>query len=480
MSIEVEESKDEAASAEPIAPAPIELPIPTRTKPVWHRRQYQVGALVAVIVLIAAFVGNNVLAGQYSAAGAVRQYLSALQSGDANSAWSVMQVSAPAQQPAASLLSKQDLQAAMAGGKPDLRSFTIDSTTQVNASTSTVSISYETADGSKQAQFTVKHSGDTQFLLYQGWRLVIAPTILQISVPTGGQGVTIDGKSLGLVPGTSSVAVLPVSHKIAFKATTMLQAQTLSIDSLLQAKQVVDYVPNLTEAGAASAQAALKIAFAACAHKAALSPDGCPQSYNSGFFSSYQWQLVGDPTQDVGLQFDQDLNLTANGHYQMVISYQESGVTGISHDISAGGYSAALKLTATDISVGGIKAHKVVTALQRPAGATDQAAKDLVSKSFSHCASLTGLSPADCPQAEGRAYANNVHWQLIGDPMAGAGISFDTNTGIYTVTGTFEMSDTASVNGYSSNGSSYYDHFIAYLLWNGDALQLVTIAGGFS
>src|SRR2546425_149175 len=107
MSIEVEESKDQGASTEPIAPPPIVLPIPTRPKPVWHRRQYQVGALVAVVVLIAAFVGNNVLAGQYSAAGAVRQYLSALQSADANSAWSVMQVSSP-QRPAASLLSKQD------------------------------------------------------------------------------------------------------------------------------------------------------------------------------------------------------------------------------------------------------------------------------------------------------------------------------------------------------------------------------------
>jgi hypothetical protein len=64
--------------------------------------------------------------------------------------------------------------------------------------------------------------------------------------------------------------------------------------------------------------------------------------------------------------------------------------------------------------------------------------------------------------------------------MTGAAVAFDTNTGIYTVTGTFQMNDTASVNGYSSNGSSYYDHHTAYLLWNGNALQLVTIAGGFS
>jgi len=480
MSIEVEESKDQGTSAEPIAPAPIVLPVPARPRPIWHRRQYQIAALVAVVVLVAAFVGNNLLAGHYSAEGAVRQYLSALLSGDANSAWSVMQVSSPTQQPTASLLGKQDLQAALAGDRPDLGSFTIDSTTQVNASTSTVSISYETADGSKQAQFTVTHSGQTQFLLYQGWRLMIAPTILQISVPTGGQGVAIDGKPVALVPGTSSVAVLPVSHKIAFKATAMLQAQTLSIDSLLQSSQVVDYVPNLTDAGAAAAQAALKTAFAACAQKAELSPDGCPQSYKSGFFSSYQWQLVGDPTQNVALDFDQNLNLTGNGYYQMVISYQEAGVTGISHDISAGGFSAALTLTAANITVGGIKAQKVVTALQRPAGATDEAAKDIVSKALAHCASLQGLKPADCPQGLISAYATNVHWSLSGDPMAGASVAFDENTGVFTVTGSFQMNASYQISGYPSSDSSYYDHYYAYLLWNGQALQVVTIAGGFS
>src|SRR5205814_7988320 len=110
---------------------------------------------------------------------------------------------APAQSPAASLLDKSALQAALSAGRPDIRSFAIDSMTQLDSSTSLVAFSYTGAKGSNQGKFEVRHSGETQFLLYQGWRLIISPTLLQLTLPKGMTSVAIDGRSLALPDGKS-------------------------------------------------------------------------------------------------------------------------------------------------------------------------------------------------------------------------------------------------------------------------------------
>ena len=44
--------------------------------------------------------------------------------------------------------------------------------------------------------------------------------------------------------------------------------------------------------------------------------------------SSGQWQLVGDPTQSLAFSVDADGSLVGAGHFQMVFTYQENGVTG--------------------------------------------------------------------------------------------------------------------------------------------------------
>jgi hypothetical protein len=87
-------------------------------------------------------------------------------------------------------------------------------------------------------------------------------------------------------------------------------------------------------------KAAIKAALTACAKwtLSDASASGCPQDAGLRQQISGQWQLIGDPTQDLTFGLDQNFNVAAKGHYQMVFAY------GDHHLPSAGGYLAPLVL----------------------------------------------------------------------------------------------------------------------------------------
>jgi hypothetical protein len=479
MSTEVE-TNDAADSEAPAVPS-VSSALRADKPAAWRRRRYQVIAGAVAIALIAIFVANNFLARQYSPAGAVSQYLSAIQSGDAAAAWSLIQVSAPTTKVDAKLTDRAALQAALSSGKPDMKSFAVTGTTNANAGMAAVNFSYETSGGTKQGTFSVERSGESSFGFYPVWHLVITPAVLHVALSQGNSGVSIDGKTIALPPGAkSTVAVLPLAHKIRFNGSQMLEGTAVAVDTFPSAEQTVAYQPALTAVGLAAAKAAIKSAFDACAKSTSFSQDGCPQKYDAYFVSSPQWQLVGDPLQDVTISFDQDLNASGTGHYQMEIAYQEAGSPGTHHDVASGGYRANLLLAETSIAVGSISAADGLPALQRPAGASDQTAKDLVSKALTLCAGLQLQTPPDCPQQIVAAGASNVRWTLSGDPMASATVTFDQKSGIFTVHGRFAMSASYDWLGNAETQSSFYPAYDALLCWDGQALVLVTIQGADS
>jgi hypothetical protein len=451
--------------------------IPTANKPQpWNRRRVQVAAAAIVALLLAGIVGNNLIARQYTPEGAVRQFLSALQSRDAAAVWNVIQVAAPTRPAAATLTDEASLRAALATTKPDLKSFDVVSAVNANATTVIVAASYETSGGAKQGNFVVMRSGEKRFAIYPTWRVLVTPALLEVALPKGGAGITVDGKVLALQSGKSIVAVLPLAHKLQFNGTQMLAAHTVSAGGFLSLGESVPYQPQLTAAGSDAARTAIKVYFDNCAKLATATPDSqtCPQWSNSG--SSGHWHLVGDPTQDLATRLDFDLNIAVVGHYQMLFSYPGDSA-GAGREASAGGYTAAIVLSPSDLKIASIQSLRDLPGLTRPAGATDPDALALARKGLVQCAAVRAEFVTNCPQVPPYFGITNVRWTLVGNPLVGATVSFDSNSGVFTVHGSFEMSVSYHLFGFPRTGSSWHNGYYAHLLWDGQALQLINIGG---
>lgn len=459
----------------PLAAAPSSA---AKSRP-WRQRRFQVGAGLVVLVLVLGLVANNLVARQYTPEGAVRQFLSALQSRDAAAVWNVIQVSASTRPAVATLTDEASLRAALATTKPDLKSFDVVAAADANATTVIVAASYETSAGSKQGNFVVQRSGEKRFAIYPAWRVVVAPALLEIALPKGSAGIAVDGKTLALPEGKSIVAVLPLAHQVKFNGTQILAAHTVSVDAFLSLGESVGYQPQLTAAGSDAARTAIKAYFDNCAKLSTATPDPqvCPQGSNSG--SSGHWHLVGDPTQDLAISLDSDLNMAGVGHYQMLFSYPGDSA-GSGRSASAGGYTAAIVLSPGDLKIASIQPLLDLPGLTRPAGATDQDALALARKGLVHCATVRAEAVPNCPQVPPDFGITNVRWTLVGDPLVGATVSFDSNTGVFTVHGGFEMSVSYRFFGYPRTGSSWHKGYYAHLLWDGQALQLVNIDGDIS
>ena len=132
-----------------------------------------------------------------------------------------------------------------------------------------------------------------------------------------------------------------------------------------------------------------------------------------------------------------------------------------------------------DINVRAIGKGFGVPAAIRPAGATDQAAKDLVSAAFAKCAAATTVSVNDCPQLDALevADAQNVRWTLSGDPLTGATLTFDSDHSVLSVSGVFSMAIDFDMHGGHYHQGSSTKKYSADLFWDGASLQLVTING---
>ena len=446
----------------------------------WQRRRLHFGLGVLIALLIVGLLANNLIASQYTPEGALRAYLSALQSGDASAAWNQIAISAPTANVTASLTDQAALKAALAAIRPDFRSFDITDISNVDANTAQLSVTFDTSTGTKQAKILVQHSGDKRYVFYPTWRVVLAPTLLTLTLPKGASGVSIDGRLLSLPAGKATIAVLPVPHKVVFNATPLLAQQTLAVDAFLTGDQSVVYHPALTDAGTAKVKAAVDGYFnAVCATQTKANPDPatCPQTTDSYVPYSGQWRLIGDPTQDLAITSDADENISAVGHFQMEFVYPEDGVQGNRQVPAGGGYTATLLLDGSNLTVAKLAKLDSAPALQRPAAASDQAVKALVAKGFAQCAAVSAETVADCPQAAPDVIIDNVHWGLQGDPSSGATVSYDGSTGLFTVQGNFSMSVSYTWFGSARSGSSYVTTYDAYLFWDGQALQLITIDG---
>jgi hypothetical protein len=435
------------------------------------------GAVIALIA--AAFVGNNVVARQYTPDGAVRQYLDALQARDAAGAWAEMQVTVPQQSVAASLTDQSALRAALATTPSAIVSYDVTNVSYSNDSTAHVNVSIQTSKGTQQAQFVVERSGQRRYGLYPIWHVLVSPALLSFAVPDGTGGIAIDGQAIDIKAGTPLVAVLPLTHLISFKGTSLLADQTVSVDALKTNQQAVSYQPAFTSAGLDKIKGSIRAFFGdVCAKQSSpTGSDNCPQTVKQYLGVSGAWKVVGDPAEAISTVMDSSLKVSAVGHFQMVFGYSRNGIAGTQHVPDGAGYSAQLVLSDTDVRVDHIARDNQAAGRSRPAGATDQTAEGLVAAGLKQCAGIAAETVADCPQFAPDVLIDNVRWSLQGDPLSGATVSFDGNAGLYIVHGTFSMSVSYTWFGQHKAGSSLNTHYNAFLFWDGSALQLVTIDG---
>jgi len=449
---------------------------PKRSTRWWLRPGYQLLAGAVILVLVAAIATNNMISRQYSPDGTVRAYLGAVESGDSNAAWINAEVAAAGRSTTASLIDQPAMRAALSNGYRDLKGFAIDSVSNVSAATAAVAVTVGTSSGSKQLRFVVVRSSDRRYGLYPIWRVELAPVILQFKLPQVASQVSIDGRSISLPSGASTVAVLPLDHRLLWAGSDLIAPQTVKVEAMVSGDQAVPYLPTLTASGLSKAKAAVTAYFSdVCVRRTTTEQSSsCPQSTNAYVTHTGQWSLVGDPTNDLAISSDGQ-NLTGVGHYQMVFSYAENGWQGLRHVAQGGGYSAQLDVKASDFSILRITRVDGLVGLQRPTAATDQAAKDVVTKAFAQCAAVPAEHVADCPQQAPDVIITNVHWALTNDPASGAVVTYDGNTGVFTMHGNFSMSVTYTHFGQNDSGNSLYTSFDAYLFWTGQAFQLVTI-----
>ena len=445
----------------------------------WRHRRYQaLGALVGALFLLG-LVANAYLAQATEPSSAVSEYLSAIKAGQASAAWSSVQVAAPSSAISASLIDEAALQSALRTGRPDIKAFDITGSRYLDAdhTAAAVDVTYETDAGSAQMTFQVERSAEKRFGVYPVWRVLIKPTIIDITLPSASPGVMLDGKQLELPHASDTVAVWPLPHRLTLLGTQILAAQDLSLDAFAKDKLSVAAEPKLTPAGRASVSSALKAAFAQCIAQTSLRPDGCPQSFDDGFATSGVWSLVGDPSQHVAIAFNKQENLIASGHYQMVLAHQESN--GTMHAVVAGGFVAELALGASDVTVASLTASSDVPGLPRPVVATDDAIKAVASKAMTACAALRSANPPDCPQQSFFPDATILGWNMSGDPLGGATVTFDPANGVFTVHGRFAMTVTYELTSNPETEPSSTTSYDAVLLWDGHGIKLITISGGY-
>ncbi|TMC25316.1 MAG: hypothetical protein E6J32_13680, partial [Chloroflexi bacterium] len=175
------------------------------------RSQLAAGSALLLVVIVVG--GNAYLAGQYSPAGAVTHYFKALQAGDASSAWASIQVADPTGTVDAKLIDSQALRAALAVRKPSFPGLSTGKTT-VNGTAAQVEVSYQFHGATLQRRAQLVQTAEKRLGFYPTWRVVVAPTILNLAIPAG-VAVTIDGKPVAIAPNKrQAVAVFPLAHRV--------------------------------------------------------------------------------------------------------------------------------------------------------------------------------------------------------------------------------------------------------------------------
>jgi hypothetical protein len=410
----------------------------------------------------------------------MRAFFSALQSGDARRAGALIDVGGATTKTDSVFLSQAALSAALRSEKQSFPGLQLGAPIEVQPDLAVVPV---VSAGARFSVNVQRASGFFPNSYIAPWHLVRDPVVLTVTPPAGTTQATVDGQTIGASKSTASL--LPMRHLLAFSGGPLVEPQTSEVDLTIgRAASAPDLAPKLSPLGIQKATDAITAAITECAAAAERAPADCPQVGPAGFESlQVSWQLIGNPTADLTFGTDDQGRLVGTGHFQMVMTSGSDPATA-NHQAVGGPYSALLSIGAADIKIQSFAQGLKVAPAVRPAAATDDAARKLVSAAFASCVATTVIAPPDCPQADlnqsvgGRL--ENIQWHLTGDPVASAQITFDSAKDLLQVTGTFAMSvdyDFVDLGRIHHTDRSTNTRFEADLLWDGTTLKLVSITG---
>jgi hypothetical protein len=452
-------------------------------------------AAAAVVVLVALGIAGNVVLGNLSSPEAVASdYVSAVGANNADAIWSDSTFHGTTTGslfggPAPFVLANKDELAAMLS-LPQNRHFGRDSiqATKVlddRSGNVQVSVRYnENGRASADSLTLARDPVSKKFGFYPYWRVVLPLGLVDLSGQLPGASVAVDG--IGVPQATTLVATITGAHKVSIGATSVFAADTETVMVTTAQPAPANFKVNLTAAATAQAVTLVKSAFADCTKVTTLQPQNCPQNVSTyGAQEPVAWTLVGDPTSDLKLGLStngQTPSVAGTGHFMMTVAYNDSNTPPrASHRFSGGAYGVTFDVSGETLSLSGLSAGGFSFApaadLPPPTSATDAAIITAVSAAFQACAKATTIDGSnDCPN---RAYAynpTNVKWSVVSEPTAGSKVTWDGQSGSYTVTGDFAM--TATFNDGFSGGSSTVQSkggYTAHVLWINGAAQVVWI-----
>lgn len=235
----------------------------------------------------------------------------------------------------------------------------------------------------------------------------------------------------------------------------------------LNMKKDPDTPPGLPANWRSIAVAAARAHLVACTRVTDIMPLGCPQvaaidpAEHPG---SLHWVLLNQPLAGATTTLDAIVSthplISVYGLFQMEATYTARDGTqrfayssGVAQAIMMLSGSAPLYVTfASGSAADHLPAGVHVPSFEAPAGVSDAAVLASVQAGFA--AWVTGSGGGT----------------LVGDPTQGALVSFDPAHGNFTVSGMYTVAP--------SDGTVPVSHgYTASLLWNGDVVQLLTIAG---
>lgn len=435
----------------------------------------QIAAGAVLLLIVGGFVLNSYLSSRYGPEGTAVSYVQAIASGDTATAWSLMTVAGgPAPAGTADLATQAGL-----GGwlhldpaRTGVTKVSVSSHRDVPGGIQ-VTISYQVQGKTASSQLDlVEDPTANHFWIYPTWRVVVVPSVVTIKSPGVPYGV--DGN---LVPAkTRAVRVLPGRHVIATSPTELFGPYATTVDVKGGQPGTAGLAPKLSSAAAPGVSGVITQAFQACL--ANPYSGACPTAFVSALGS---WQLIGDPGADVMVTVDSEGRPIATGHYLATV--QQPLTNGRADIAVGGGYSAVLSQSGSTFKVESLRGSTSVAALVRPMAVTDSAVQQVVQTALAACIAATQPRPDNCPQALGPGLGSpstTVRWTWTSDPIVGAKVAFDDQTGIFRVTGhynangTFIQSLLGATSNYTSRSSGAYE---ADVIDDSGTLRVVTIQG---